>query len=91
MSSEGMADKKRCEKMLDLWRGELDTEVFLYDMSELSSHIKMSCPKIDVMVDALREHGKASKTHMCPTSFKTDLSLNDVIEIYQSASPDNKR
>ncbi len=91
MSSEGMADKKRCDKMLDLWIGELDTEVFLYDMSELSSHIKMSCPKIDVMVDALREHGKASKTHMCPTSFKTDLSLNDVIEIYRSASPDNKR
>lgn len=90
MSSEGMADKKRCDKMLDLWKGELDTEVFLYDMSELSSHIKMSPPKIDVIVEALNQHGKASKTHMSPTSFKTDLSPKDVVSIYRTTSPDNK-
>ena len=91
MSSEGMADKRRCDKMLGLWRGELDTEVFLYDLSELSSHIKMSPPKIDVMVEKLCQYGKASKTHMSPTSFKTDLSLDDVVKIYRSASTDNKR
>lgn len=91
MSSEGMADERRCLKMLDLWRREIDTEVFVYDLSELSSHIKMSPPKIEAMVDALCQYGKASRTHISPTSFKTDLPLVDVIRIYRDTSPDSGR
>ncbi|MDR0523764.1 MAG: tRNA (guanine(26)-N(2))-dimethyltransferase [Candidatus Methanoplasma sp.] len=85
MSPEGMAEPKRCAKMLDLWMGELDS-VFLYDMSELSSHTKMSPPKLEDLIDLLGMHGRASKTHVCPTSFKTDLGAADVVSLYREAS-----
>lgn len=90
MSPENTATEKRCTKTLDIWRNELN-EVFLYDLSELSSHIKLSPPKLEDMIAALNEHGHACKTHICPTSFKTDLSTEDVISIYTSVSPETLR
>ncbi|MDR3282892.1 MAG: tRNA (guanine(26)-N(2))-dimethyltransferase [Candidatus Methanoplasma sp.] len=86
LSSEDTSEERRCVKMLDLWRNEIDSEVFLYDMSELSSFTKMSPPKIDDLVDELRMHGKAAKTHMSPTSFKTDLETKDVLGVYRELS-----
>ena len=88
MSPEGMADERRCSKYLNLWRGELDDQVFVYDMSELSSHVKMSPPRIDDFVDFLNNHGRASKSHVSPTSFKTDIDLDDLLELYIQFSPD---
>ena len=88
MSSEGLQEGKRIDKYLDLWRNEIDDQVFLYDMSELSSHLKMSPPRIDDFMVFLNEHGRASKTHVCPTSFKTELPLEDVLALYKEFSPD---
>ena len=89
LSPEGMADERRCTKMVDLWNNELDDQVFQYDMSELSSFIKLATPKIDDLMDALNQCGHAAKTHMSPTSFKTDLTLNEIISIYKEITPDN--
>ena len=88
MSPEGMADERRCAKYLNLWRNELDDQVFVYDMSELSSHVKMSPPRIDDFVGFLNEHGRASKTHVSPTSFKTDIPLDELLDLYRQFSPD---
>jgi tRNA (guanine26-N2/guanine27-N2)-dimethyltransferase len=90
MDTSGMATEKRCNKYLNIWKDELDTEVFLYDMSELSSHIKMSPPRLADFIQVLRDHGKASFTHMSPTSFKTDLPLEDIISLYKDTSPDHR-
>ncbi len=90
MDPEGMAAQKRCAKYLNLWTNELDSEVFVYDMSELSSHIKMSPAKLADFLELLNSHGKASFTHISPTSFKTDLPLDDVIALYKEASPDSR-
>lgn len=90
MDATGMAAEKRCRKYLDLWKNELDTEVFVYDMSELSSYIKKSPAKLADFIELLNAHGKASPTHICPTSFKTDLPLKDVLSLYIDASPDSK-
>lgn len=90
MTPENTATEKRCIKMLDIWKNELD-EVFLYDMSELSSHTKLSPPKLEDMIDALNMSGHASKTHICPTSFKTDLTTKEVVSIYSSISPETLR
>ena len=90
MDATGMAAEKRCRKYLDLWKNELDTEVFVYDMSELSSYIKRSPAKLADFIELLNAHGKASPTHICPTSFKTDLPLKDVFSLYIEASPDSK-
>lgn len=82
------AEEKRCVKMLDIWKNELDSEVFLYDISELSSFTKMSPPRMTDLLEALNEVGKATMSHMGPTSFKTDLTTNEVISIYKANSPD---
>ena len=91
MDPTGMAAEKRCSKYLDLWKNELDSEVFVYDMSELSSHIKMSPAKLVDFIELLNTNGKASLTHISPTSFKTDLPLEDIISLYREASPDSKK
>ncbi len=85
---EGMADERRCRKYIDLWTNELDDQVFVYDMSELSSHLKMSPPKISDFVAKLKEHGRASMTHFSPTEFMTDIPLKDLIPLYREFSPD---
>jgi tRNA (guanine26-N2/guanine27-N2)-dimethyltransferase len=90
MSPTDTATEKRCNKMLEIWKNELD-QVFLFDLSELSSHTKLSPPKLEDMLTALNECGHASKTHMCPTSFKTDLSTKEIIDIYRSVSPETLR
>lgn len=83
MSAEDVSEERRCAKTLDIWRNELDSVPFLYDMSELSSFTKISPPRLEDFIDALNLHGHASKTHMSPTSFKTDLPASDVISIYR--------
>jgi tRNA (guanine26-N2/guanine27-N2)-dimethyltransferase len=89
MKAEGMEKERRCVKMLNLWRNELDEQVFLYDVSELSSFTKLSPPKIDSLIEALSLVGRTTPTHMSPTSFKTELCPEDVISIYKENSPDN--
>lgn len=90
MSPHDMAEERRCVKMLDLWRNELDDQVFLYDMSELSSFTKMSPPKMVDLIEALDRTGNAAQTHMGPTTFKTNLDTKDVISIYKDISPENR-
>jgi tRNA (guanine26-N2/guanine27-N2)-dimethyltransferase len=90
MNARDLEDERRCVKMLELWRNELDEVVFLYDVSELSSFTKMSPPRMETLLEALNEAGKAAPTHMNPTSFKTDLDSKEVIAIYKGASPDAK-
>jgi tRNA (guanine26-N2/guanine27-N2)-dimethyltransferase len=84
MEHSGTAEEKRCGKMLELWRNELDTVPFIYDISELSSFLKISPPPIGDFVEALNSIGNASKTHVFPSSFKTDLDLKDIISVYKA-------
>lgn len=86
MSPEGTAKEERCAKMLDLWRDEIDDVPFVYDMSELSRFTKYSPPSLDVMVAKLKETGRASKTHFSPTSFITDLPLEDILSAYREVA-----
>ncbi|MDO5861767.1 MAG: tRNA (guanine(26)-N(2))-dimethyltransferase [Thermoplasmata archaeon] len=89
-STEGMADERRCRKYIDLWTNELDDQVFVYDVSELSSHLKMSPPRIADFVEMLNQHGRASLTHFSPTEFMTDIPLSDLIPLYRDCSPDSQ-
>jgi len=69
--------------MLETWRNEFDNVPYIYDVSELSSHLKISPPPIEDLVNALSGIGNASRTHVSPTSFKTDLDLKDIISVYR--------
>ena len=86
MSPEGMAREKKCTKMLDVWRNEIDSVPFVYDMSELSSFTKLSPPNLDLFIEKLNETGPASKTHFSPTSFVTELPLKDILAAYREVA-----
>lgn len=91
MDAAGMAKEKKCTKVLDVWREEIDSVPYLYDMNELSSHTKMATPPLDVFISKLRETGDASRTHFSPTSFITTQSLPEIISAYRESSPSNGR
>ncbi|MCL2509946.1 MAG: tRNA (guanine(26)-N(2))-dimethyltransferase [Methanomassiliicoccaceae archaeon] len=91
MNPDGMEKEKRCEKMLTLWRNELDEIPFLYDLSELSSFTKLSPPKMTDLLIAMNEAGRASPTHISPTSFRTELDTKDVLAVYRESSPDKMK
>ena len=69
--------------MLALWKDEVDSTPFLFDMSELSSFTKISPPNLDEFVERLNESAPSSKTHFSPTSFITELDPEDVISLYK--------
>ena len=91
MDVTGISETKRASRYIDLWMNEIDTEVFVYDMSELSSFTKMSPPRIDGFMEYLNLHGRASRSHISPSSFKTDIPLGELIPLYKSYSPDSAR
>jgi len=80
-ATEGLQERERCSKYLELWREELDVP-FFYENNELSSMLKISPHPLDEIVAKLSGTGHASKTHFSPTGFKTDLSLAEVRSAY---------
>ncbi len=71
----------RCAKYLNTWRQELDVP-FFYENNELSSFLHSSPPELERMLDRIRQHGKASRTHFSPSGFKTDLPLKELLSLY---------
>lgn len=82
MSPEGTAKERKCAKMLDVWRNEIDSVPYLYDMSELSSYTKVSPPNLEKLIERLNCIAPTSKTHFSPTSFVTEADLEDVLSAY---------
>lgn len=92
MSPEGMADERRCARMLKIWREELDSNPYMYDMSEVASNVKVSTPRYDEFMEALSKEGRSSPTHMSPTGFKTDVPVERIKEIFRAvAKPEYDR
>lgn len=83
--THGLAEQKRVEKNLELWKKELPSPL-LYEVGEFSSKLKVASPRLDVLLDALRQHGEAEKTHITPTSFRTDLPLEMIKQLYIESS-----
>lgn len=86
MGSDGMEATGKCEKYLELWRNEIDDVPLVYEISEISSFTKKSTPKFDAFVDYMNSIGPTSKTHLSPTSFKTRLSLEEIVSAYENTS-----
>lgn len=86
MSPEGMADEKRCARSLEVWREEIDSNPYMYDMSEVASCLKVSTPRYDVFMDALAQCGRVSRTHISPTGFKTEVPLEKIKEVFAAVS-----
>ena len=90
MNADDTAAERRCSKMLDLWRNEIDDIPLMYEISEISSHLKMTTPPFDAFIERMNQYGRTSKTHISPTAFKTELSLNEILSVFKEVSGEMK-
>jgi tRNA (guanine26-N2/guanine27-N2)-dimethyltransferase len=82
---DGLAEPRRCQNYLDIWREELDLPHF-YENDEMASLLKVSPARRDRLLEELAKMGPVSRTHYSPTSFKTPLDVEDVLACYKRAS-----
>ncbi len=82
-AGEELHKRSRCEKYLELWRGEVDVP-FFYDNDELASLSRTSPRPLEAVLEALGACGKVSRTHFSPTGVRTDLSSKEVLDIYKT-------
>jgi tRNA (guanine26-N2/guanine27-N2)-dimethyltransferase len=55
---------------------------FYYDLHKIAKSLKTCSPKIENIIEALREGGfKASRTHLCLTGVKTSASVKEIKNI----------
>ncbi len=86
MDPSGTAAEKRCTKMLSLWKQEIDDIPLMYEISEISSHLKITTPPFERFIERMNEYGRTSRTHISPTGFKTELSLNEIFSVYKEVA-----
>lgn len=79
-----LAEPKRVARFIPVYREELDLP-FFYETAEFSSILGKSPPSLDRIIEKLRESGNASRTHISPTGFKTDLEFEEIKRIYSEA------
>jgi tRNA (guanine26-N2/guanine27-N2)-dimethyltransferase len=73
--------RKEETKLLRLIIGEAEMPPFYYDLHYLASKTKMEIPKFEVLIKRLKDKGfKASRTHFCLTSVKTDADYKNIIK-----------
>jgi len=78
---------RRCEKMIDLWRGELSAAPLYYRVDELARHTKSHPPKSVRLIEGLRENGaSASPTHFDPKGIKTNMPLDELLVVFKAVS-----
>ncbi len=84
-ADESLAEPRRCAKALELWSEELDTPI-CYEVSELSSKLKINPPRMERLLESLRRRGEASRSHVSPTAFRCALPMEDVLDAYREAA-----
>ena len=73
--------QKEEEKLLKLLIDEAEMPAFYYDLHHLAKVLKIEPPKIETLIKNLKSKGfKASRTHFCLTSVKTDADYKNIIK-----------
>jgi tRNA (guanine26-N2/guanine27-N2)-dimethyltransferase len=58
-----------------------------FTLDEIASRMKSSPPKLEDAIKNLQKNGYvASPTSFCPTGFKTNANINQIISVFGSAS-----
>ena len=86
MSTDDLCVKNKCDKMLSLWRNEIDDIPLMYDMSEIASHLKVTTPRYSAFMERMNQYGRTTPTHMSPTGFKTELCLKEILDVFTEVS-----
>ena len=76
---------KVCEKILHKCLKEAEMPVTYFTLDEIASKMKSSPPKLENAILNLQKNNfVASLTSFCPTGFRTDAKINEIIEIFQA-------
>lgn len=76
-------DKMKTNGMIEGLKSEIDVP-FYYDTHSLAKFHGFQPPKVEELVERLRENFSASRTLFCPTGVKTDAPLEKVLQIIPS-------
>lgn len=80
---EWLGTRRRCSRMLDLWRREADAPGLFFDVDELARHTKCRPPRMTALIEGLTEHGAtATATHFSPKGIKTDLEADELTRLF---------
>jgi tRNA (guanine26-N2/guanine27-N2)-dimethyltransferase len=84
---EWLGTRRRCERMVDLWRQEVEAPGLFFDVDELAQSSKCQPPRLTRLIEELREHGAAaSSTHLSPKGVKTDLDAEELLRLFADIS-----
>jgi len=74
---------KVCEKTLQKCLGESEMNGIYFTLDEIASKMKSSPPKLEHAIKNLQKKGYlASPTSFCPTGFRTNANINEIIEVF---------
>lgn len=74
---------RKLTKMLALWREEAEAPALFYEITELASKFKLSPPKMEKVLNSLKEEGYiATRTHFSPQGFRTDADIETLKNIF---------
>ena len=76
---------KICEKTLAKCLAESEMPGTYFTLDEIASKIKDSPPKLETAIKNLQKNDfLASSTSFCPTGFRTNANINEIIKIFQA-------
>lgn len=74
---------KKALKLLNMVYSESNAPATHYDLHEISRNLKISAPKLNEVMNTLKEEGYyASRTHFKPTGIKTDAPVSKLKKIF---------
>ncbi|MSV33277.1 MAG: tRNA (guanine-N1)-methyltransferase [Nitrosarchaeum sp.] len=77
---------KVCEKTLQKCLAESEMSGIYFTLDEIASKMKSSPPKLEDAIKNLQKSGYlASPTSFCPTGFRTNANVNEIISVLRSA------
>ena len=76
-------EKIETNDLIEKMKGELDTP-FYYDTHYLAKFHRVQPPRINELIETLRDEFSASRTHFCPTGVKTDAPFNELMNLLSS-------
>ncbi len=83
-ATKDLGTATRCEKYMATWRDEASAPPLFYKLDELAKRTKHSPPKLQAMVERMREEGfAASRTHYDPKGLKTDAPVEDLLRLFR--------
>jgi len=80
----GRPTSNRFERLLGLWTEEAPLPPLLVDANRIASRLRLSSPRIDRVLEALRGMGhNAGRAHTNPVGIKTDAPMEDLERVFR--------